>query len=631
MMDTLRSYAKGWASQLLLVVLVLSFAVWGVSDFFTGFQQNTVATVGSTDISAQDFQRTYDQEVRRLQQQLGTPISQEMARQLGVPQQVLARLVSQATLQEAASDLGLGLSDQALAERIANDPRYQGSNGTFDRGLLTQIIAGMGMTEDQFIVQARNEYTRGQLGDALASGVSTPQSYLRAMQQFRDERRTLSYVVLAAPPASEIADPDETTLTAYFEANKARWNAPELRSLIYATLSPEAIARPADVSDADAQARYDANSGRFSTVERRQIQQILFPSRVEAEAAAAALSSGKIFDDIIAERGLKLEDVDLGMLTREQVIDAAIREAAFALQANATSPIVDTAFGPVILRVTTIEPAVVTSFDSVKDQLKTEIANERAATEINEMHDAVEDARAGGDSLANVAERYGLTVVAVSDVDATGNDATGTPVAGLPRPVVTAAFQTEVGFPNAPVEPSRGTYVWYDVTAITAPRERPLAEVRDAVVAAWKDAERQRLVDARAADAKAALDGGGNLAEIAAQNGTPVLTTTGITRATAPTGALSSAAIATAFDAREGTAVTAAGTDPLTALVLKVDSITVPPFDANAPEVASISAQLDPQFLSDLLGLYIGELQKKTDLRINEAVLQQLLGLTTVN
>lgn len=631
MMDTLRSYAKGWASQLLLVILVLSFAVWGVSDFFIGFQQNTVAQVGSTDISATEFQRNYDLEVRRLQSQIGTPITPEMARQFGIPQQVLARLISQATLQEAASNLGLGLSDQALAQRIANDPRYQGSNGTFDRGLLSQIISGMGMNEDQFILQARNEYIRGQLGDALTGGQLTPETFLRAFQQFRDEQRTLSYMVLTAPPASEIANPDETTLVAYYDENGGDWDTAELRSFTAATLSPEAIANPADVSDEDAQARYDQNAARFSTVERRQIQQIVFPSRAEAEAAVAALSSGKTFDDIIVERGLNPADIDLGLLSRDQVVDPATADAAFALTANGTSGVVETSFGPAIVRITAIEPAVVTPFADVKDQLKTEIANERAATEISALHDAVEDSRAGGESLADIAGRYGLNVVTIDGIDQNGNDEDGNPVPDVPRPLVTAVFQTDVGLDNPPVEPTRGTYVWYDVTAVADPRPRELSEVRDRVIAAWKDTERQRLLDERAREAKDQAENGTDLAATATAFGTTVQTANGITRTTAPAGALSASAIAAAFDADEGEFISADGGEAFTKLVLRVDSVTSPPFDATAPAIVQARETFDPQYLSDLLALYINELQKKTDVHINEAIFQQALGVPVAN
>jgi peptidyl-prolyl cis-trans isomerase D len=357
------------------------------------------------------------------------------------------------------------------------------------------------------------------------------------------------------------------------------------------------------------------------------VQQIVFPTRAEAEAAAAAISSGKTFDDIVAERALTPADIDLGLVSREQLIDATIAEAAFGLALNTPSGIIDGAFGPVIVRVVTIEPAVVTSFDTVKDQLKTEIAAERAATEINALHDAIEDARAGGDTIPDIAERFGLPIVTVADVDAQGNDADGTPVPDLTPQLIAGVFDTDVGFPNAPIETVRGTYVWYDVTAITEPRERPLAEVRDRVVTAWKAAERQRLLDERAAEARDKVEGTRNIDQVATELGTTAARLPALKRTDAE-GALSSEAIAAAFAGPPNDVVMAPGIDPMTTTILLVENSSLPVFDSSAPGVAQIREQVDSEIVGDLIGLYVGELQKKTDVRINEAVLQQVLGLT---
>ena len=630
MMDTLRGYAKGWASQLLLVILVLSFAVWGVSDFFTGFQQNTVARVGSTDISVIEFQRSYDQAVRQLSTQFGMPVTQEQARQMGIPGQILGRLVNQATLDETAASLGMGISDEMLGMRIASDPQYFGTSGTFDRGYLSQLIASQGMTEDDFIIQSRSEYIRGQLGQALAGGISAPEAYLRAVQEFRGTERDVAFVVVSAPPEADIPAPDDTALAAYFDAHKSEWNAPELRAFTYITLSPATVARAEDITDEEARARYDASPARFSTTERRQVQQIVFPTRVEAEAAAAAIASGKTFDDIVAERALQGSDIDLGLVARDELVDSTIAAAAFGLALNTPSGIVEGAFGPVILRVVTIEPAVVTGFDEVKDQLKLEIASERAATEIAELHDAIEDARAGGDSIADVASRYGLPVTDISDVDAQGNDADGTPISDLPPTLVAGVFDTDIDFPNAPIETERGTWVWYDVTAVTAPRERPLAEVRERVITAWKEAERQRLLDETATAARDKVQGTRNIDQVAMELGLTVQRVPRLAR-TAAEGALSSEAIAAAFSGLVTDVVIAPGIDPLTTTVLVVENEYAPTFDPNQPELTAVKEQVNSDVVADLIGLYVGELQKKTDVRINEAVLQQVLGLGTVN
>src|SRR5262245_18099000 len=123
MLNSLRQYATGWVAQLLLGILVLSFSVWGVSDIFTGFRSNEIARVGSTDITAVEFQRNYDTAVRGMSQRVGKALTPDEAQQLGIPQQVIAQLVSAATLDNNASGMGLGLSNDMLSQKILNDPQ----------------------------------------------------------------------------------------------------------------------------------------------------------------------------------------------------------------------------------------------------------------------------------------------------------------------------------------------------------------------------------------------------------------------------------------------------------------------------------------------------------------------------
>ena len=626
MLDTLRKHATGWVAQLFIGLLVLSFAVWGVSDIFTGFRGDSVAQVGSTNITVVEFQREYDLALQNLSRQLGVPVTQQQAQQMGIPGQVLGRLVSQATLNDAADKLGIGMSNTVLGHQIAADTRFHGPDGTFNRGYLSEYIRQQNMTEDQFIEHLRNEYLRGQIGQAFAGGVSAPQSYLHAVHEFRSEARDISYVILEAHAAAEVADPDETTLTAWFSEHAAEFAAPEYRAVTYFSLAPDKLARVDEVSDEDAQARYDANPQRFTAVERRRVQQIVFADRAEADAAAAALAAGTTFDALIAERNLSAEDIDLGIVTREQLVDPAIADAAFALAPNTVSAVVDGAFGPVLLRVTEIQPAVVTTFEEVRDTLKTEIANERAVAEINDTYNAIEDSRAGGDTIPEVAARYDLPLVTIAAIDESGNDEDGNPVADVSPQLLTAIFETDVGLENDPVEPARGSFTWYEITSITDPRPRTLSEVRERAIAGWKDEERARLLAERTSAVLTELQTR-PLAEVATELFLTVQTQTGITRVQQPSGDLSQEALAAIFAAPEDKPGSAPGGRPLTDIVFVVDTITVPAYDAEAPGLAQATQQFDTGFVGDLLGMYVSELQTQPDVRFNQTVLQQVIGV----
>ena len=628
MLDTLRKYASSWVAQLLMGILVLSFGVWGVADVFTGFRSNDIARIGSTEITLNDFERDYNATMRQVSAQIGQDLTPDQARQAGIPNQVIGRLVNRATLDSAASKLGLGISDALLATKIASDPQYIGNTGKFDRNYLEKLIRSMGYTDNDFIINQRRDYIRNQLAQAFAGGIAAPDTYVHAVQDFRSEQRKVSYVILTAPAATAIPDPGDTDLTTYFNAHKTEWNAPEVRAVSYFSLSAADAASTQDVTDDEAKKAYDGAPDQFSTPEKRDVQQVVFKDRSEADRAAAALAGGKTFDQLMADRKLTPADVDLGGVTKDKIVDPAVAAAAFALAANAVSPVVDGQFGPAILRVTSITPATVTSFDQVKADLKKQIAQQRAASEIGDMHDAIEDARAGGGTLADAAAKYGLKVIAVPAIDAHSNDAAGKPIASLPAGLVPAAFQSDVGLQNDPIQPDTNSYVWYDVTAVTAPHERPMSEVHDRVVASWKDVERAKQLDASAAALKTRLDNKEDLATVATSLGSTVKTADKLTRLTKPSGYLSAAAFAATFASQKGAAVVTLGADSMTKLVLVVEDITVPPFVVGSPEVAQSKQTLDSQLTNAFLGLYVNQLQSQTNVKFNQVALQQALGAT---
>ncbi len=628
MLDTLRKLTSGWIVQILMLLLVVSFGVWGVADVFRGYRANDIAKVGSINLTGAEFRRRFDLAVRQLNQQFGKQFTSEEAAQLGVPSQVLSQMIAEATLDDTAHAMGISISPETVGRLIREDPNLRGPSGQFDRTTFAQIAQTQGLNEDDLVLLLKADYIRNQLNQGLVGEVTVPETIIQAIGEYRDNSRKVSYVVVAAPPTSDIADPSETDLSAYFDANKSAYKAPEYRAISYLVLSPETTAKPADVTDAEAQKRYDEQKTRFVTPGTRHVEQIVFKDKADAEAAAKELAAGKTFDDLVAERNLKTSDVDLGVVTKDKIVDPAVADAAFAMADAGVTGVIDGRFGPVIVRVSNIVPEVVKPFAEVKDLLKKEIAAEQAAKDIIATRDAIEDVRAGGAKLEEVAQKYGLKLINVAEVDQSGKGPDGKAIADLPSAVVQAAFQSDVGMENNPIEPTRNTFIWYDVTQVMPAHDRTLAEVRDKVVAAWKDAERQKKAAEQADALKAKLaTNGGDIAKVAADAGLEVKTADKLTRGAPATEDLSAAAIAAVFDGPKGYAAVADGIDAMHKVLFVVDDTTVPTFNKDDPQLAQIKTQLDNQFINDLLAAYVAERQSKIDIQINQAALSAALGL----
>lgn len=626
MLNTIRKYSSGWVAQILMGLLVISFGFWGIASSLTGFTSNSVAKVGGTEITTTAFDSAYRLQLQNMSQRLGTQVTPDQAKMMGLPSQVLGTLVAEAALNDQARQMSLGVSDATLIREIAADPAFKGAAGTFDRNYFMQVLSQNGLNEDSFVVQRRALEERRQLADSLSGGATIPNVLAAALHTYQTEARTIRYVVVPASVVGDVGSPNTDELAAYYNDNKTAYRAPELRSLTILKADPADIERPADISDADAQKSYDQDKSRFATEETRHVFQLVFTSATSAQAAADKLKAGATFESIVADDGKKLTDTDLGVVSKTTLLDPKIADAAFSLAPNATSPVVDGSFGPVIVHVTDVNAASVKPFAEVKDQIKSDLALAAAKSDVNNLRDAIEDARAGGSTLDEIAAKNKLKVSKIQ-VDAAGKDKSGTAVADIPASaaLLKAAFDSDVGIDNAALQTESGGYVWFTVTDVAAAHDRPLAEVQDKVVTAWK---KQALTDklaAKAKDAKERITKGETLDAVAQSLGQPVQTLEAQTRNSKPTDSFSAEALKAAFNGPKGYADAAAGVKDDQQIVVQVADVVDTPYTAGSDD-SQIDKQLAEAMLNDLLQEYLSELQNKLGVTVNQPALQQVVG-----
>lgn len=492
MLDSLRKAAGTWVAKMLLLLLVVSFAVWGISgQLVNGFGSGAVVTAGGTTVSPMDFRLAYDRQVNVLSQQLGQRITREQATAMGIDEQVLAQLVAGAVLDEQARNLGLGLSKDRLAALTREDPAFAGVDGRFDRQVFDYVLRQVGMTPDDYLRNRQQVAVRQQIVEAVSDGIATPDTFLRAVALYRGEDRTVEFITLPKSLVEPIEEPADAALSTWFEERKQSYGAPEYRKISYVKLEPADIADESAVTDEQARADYDKNKARYTTPETRTIEQIVFKDRTAADNALAAIRGGQSFDQIVTAEGKTPADVLLGTLSKDKVADKAIAEAAFVLQANQVSEVIDGAFGPVLIRVTAITPEVVKPFEEVAAEIRKDLALGEANRVLLDVHDSYEDARAGGESMKEAADKLKLKVVTVEAIDRQALGPDGAIINTLPesRNLLAAAFETEIGVENPPINIGSNGYVFFEVEGITPARERPLDEVRAKVIADWKAAE----------------------------------------------------------------------------------------------------------------------------------------------
>ena len=520
MLDSLRSAAGTWVAKLLLLLLVVSFAAWGISgQMMGGLGGNKVVTAGGTSVSTTEYRLAYDRQLAILSQQFGQRLTREQAAALGIDEQVLTQVVAGAVLDEQARKLGLGLSKDKLATLTREDPAFQGPDGKFNRQQFEYVLRQVGMSPEDYLRNRQQVAVRQQIVEAVSDGLTAPQTFLKAVALYRGEDRTAEYVILPKSLVEPIEEPSDSVLSAWFEENKKTYAAPEYRKIAYVKLEPQDISDPAAITDEQVTQDYEANKARFTTPETRTIEQIVFKSEEAAKAALDSTRGGSTFEDIVKAEGKTPADVLLGTFTKDRVPDPAVADAAFALQANQISEVLKGSFGPVLIRVTAITPEVVRTLDEVRDEIRNDLALAEANRILLDVHDSYEDARAGGDTLRDAAAKLKLAVVTVEAVDRTAQTPDCKVLTELPQSqdLLREAFATESGVENPPINIGANGFVFYEVEGITPARDRTLDEVRERVMADWKAAETNARLAAKVGELDKRLKDGVALDAIAAE------------------------------------------------------------------------------------------------------------------
>ena len=627
MLDALRRGAQGWLAKFLFAILIVSFGVfWNVSDVFRGAGRGSVATVGDTDISVTDFQRTFQNQIRSVSLEGGGRLTNEQALMLRFDRQALDQLIAQAAVKSHADSLGLSLSDETLAEGVRNDPDFAGPDGKFSRMGFDGLLRQMNLTEHGFLALRREDEVRRQISDALASAIAVPKPMVEDLNAWRDETRTIDHVTIDAKKAV-VADPDDAKINETYEANKSEFMTPEYRKVAMLVLSSDALKSGVTLTDEELKSYYDENKATYDTPERRRLQQIAFKDKATAEAARADLVAGKKnFLDVAKEQGATESDVNLGLVAKDDMIDRKIADAAFALERDKLSEPIEGRFATVLVRAIEIQEGKVSTFDEVKDKVRDKLAGQRAEGLLQERFDLVEEGRNAGKTLKEIAEEQKLKFFDLDAVDAQNLTPDGKTAIDIPDAaiVLRQVFATGVGTQPEAVELPSSAFAWFDVLSVTEPKQKPLADVKDAVKTTYIEKEKSRLLNELAQKLVDRLRDGATFPAVAADAGAQPDVAETIKRNTSPPG-MTTDAVKQAFALPKGGAGYAATSDGASRVVFQVKDIKPAP-EASKDHVTALATEIRDQLANEQLIAYVAALRQNLKVSINEAELARATG-----
>lgn len=626
MLNTLRKGAKSWVAKGLFLLLILSFAAWGIGDYLQPDPAGPVAEVGELEISGQELSRDFNRELERMRQRFGGNIDRGMALQLGLADQILGQAINRRLLDLEARELGIRVSDDLVRDRIVAEPAFAGPTGTFDRDRFEQTLFNNGLTEGDFVAMMRGDLARGMVTQSVVAGAAAPDSVVRLLYADQAEKRVAEVAVLPDTAAGTAPEPSEADLAEAYEKDKQRWMAPEYRAVTAVLLRPEDLMAGAQVSEERLQEAYEARRAEFGTPGTRNVTQLLFTDEAAARKVSERLAAGENFDAVAEEvAGQGAQRTEIGTVTREELFPAAVAEAAFGLaEAGVTEP-VQSPLGWHLLRVSDIVPGTTRPFDEVKDTLRDEIARDIAIDRMFEAGNELEDAIAGGASVEEAAAELGLPLVKLPPVTRQGQDQEGQRPAELPTLTgfLETAFSTPSGSSSNMIETREGAYFVLRVEEVIAPRQRPLDEVKDQVTQRWKAERLHEMGAERAAAMAEAVRGGKPLAEVASEAGISAQTLPPVQRSmNDPSQGLPASLVTKLFAANVGDVVVEA--TPNGHAVARLVEIQKADLTADAEAVEQTRDALSDAIAVDLRAQYLEALRNRYGVSVNQQAVRAL-------
>lgn len=478
-----------YGAWIIVGVLLLGLAGFGTGGL-SGNIRN-IGTVGDKDVTVASYQRALNEQIRGLSAQFGQQISFQQAQAFGLDQMALSQVVLLRTLDNEASQLGISVGDARVFERLRSIPSFQGAGG-FNRETYRLALQQTGQSAAEFEAEIREETARSLLQGAVVSGIPAPQALADTLVQYVSETRSITWAVVDGDDlTSPVPGATPAAQQEYYDANPDEFTLPESRDITYVWLTPNMIIDDMVVADAAIERLYNERIAEFQQPERRLVERLVYLDQARAEDAVARINAGEAtFEDLVAERGLTLSDIDLGDVSQEDLRGAG--EAVFAADTGAVVGPYNSPLGPAVFRVNAVLAAQEIPLEEATPELRDELAADAARQFINDSADSIIDLLAGGATMADLAER---TDMRLGTINWTPENTEG--IAAYDAFRAEAAAVESGQFPEI-FDLADGGIFALTLDGIVPPTLQPLDEVRDAVSDAWQAQERQAAVIARA-------------------------------------------------------------------------------------------------------------------------------------
>ena len=499
--------------SVLVGLLVLAFAVWGIEDVFSPNARNSIVKVGDAEVSQPEFMDRFNDEMQTYAEQNGEGLTNQQAYDRGIPQQLVARMQSDLAIEADANDLGVGVNNRNVRRYVEDIDAFRNEiTQEFDEDQLEQLLRSNRISRDEFEDDIVRVLTQRQTLPAIMGGIQAPSDYARRYNTFVNEIRRGRLIRLTADSLDAVPEASDDDIRSYIAANRERFTAPEYRQILALKIEPTDFIgndpndpRFADAEDFppeqfdiyitedDIRARFDAlvGGGQLGAAETRDVTIVSVPTEEQATVVASRLSAGEAAAAVATDLGLDTPNRFEG-IEENGLINAASSEAAFELEeGQAKSAATD--FGTYeVVYVDTVNAAEVPDFDAIRDELHVELIEGEAREKVGEYEKIVDDMLLEGATVEEIAEEIDFPLQAYPYLDRQGLTPNGVYMGGFERipgiaqdrSLMNAIFAADIGFESEIMPTSNNGLAVFRVTDFIDAAPKPFEDVRDAAASA---------------------------------------------------------------------------------------------------------------------------------------------------
>jgi peptidyl-prolyl cis-trans isomerase D len=530
MLQTIRERAQGWIAWAIVVLISIPFALWGIQSYLGIGGEPVVASVNGVDITQRAFDYRYREVRAQLRERLGAAYRPGLFDEKTLRAKVLDQMIRDSLLLRVSHDMGLRASNRELRAAIMANPAFQ-KNGRFDDTAYQRALQLRGMRPPEFENGLRQQIVSTQLGRAVVASAFVTSKELDQAIRLQGQERKISYFVVPKDRFKTDAKLTDQQIEAYYRGHQALFKVPERVKLQYLVMNAASMAPKETPSDDDLRQLYESEIDRFTQRERRDVRHILITVDPNADAATAEAAKarimairkkiesgadfGKVAKEDSQDPGSAAQGGDLGFIEKG-LMDPAFDQAAFALKQGQLSEPVRTRFGYHLIQVTKIDPAKVKPFAEVKDQLLAQAKKRQSEGAYYDLAEKLANLTfESPDSLEPAAKALGLKVQTTGWIERSG----GKGLLANPK-VVAAAFSDDVlkdRHNSEVIEPERNAQesIVLRVVDHEDATVKPLAAVREQVVANLRDQDASEAAKAAAVKLTEQLKAGGKMAQVA--------------------------------------------------------------------------------------------------------------------